>query len=52
GDAKTKMGGPNGSIRNKEKYRHRANSGSKNASKTFCGSFHALMFTNVTTPRK
>nr|GEX73256.1 probable cyclic nucleotide-gated ion channel 5 [Tanacetum cinerariifolium] len=28
----------------------RANSGSKNASKTFCGSFHALMFTNVTTP--
>nr|GEZ52630.1 cinnamoyl-CoA reductase 1-like [Tanacetum cinerariifolium] len=27
GDAKRKMGGPNGSIRNKEKYWHRANNG-------------------------
>ncbi|GKD23694.1 L-ascorbate peroxidase 3-like protein, partial [Tanacetum coccineum] len=25
GNAKTKMGGPNGSIRSKEKYRHKAN---------------------------
>nr|GEX40742.1 retrotransposon protein, putative, Ty1-copia subclass [Tanacetum cinerariifolium] len=52
GDAKTKMGGPNGSIRNKEKYWHTANNGSKNASKTFYGCFHALMFTDVVTLRK
>nr|GEW47223.1 retrotransposon protein, putative, Ty1-copia subclass [Tanacetum cinerariifolium] len=49
GDAKPKMGGPNRSIRNKEKYWHRANNGSKNASKTFYGCFHALMFTDVAT---
>lgn len=35
-DAKTKTGGPNGSIRNQEELKHNANAGLENAVK-FCG---------------
>lgn len=35
-DAKTKTGGPNGSIRNPEELKHTANAGLENAVK-FCG---------------
>lgn len=35
-DAKTKTGGPNGSIRNEEEYSHGSNSGLKKAI-DFCG---------------
>lgn len=42
-DAKTKTGGPNGSIRNEEEYTHGANSGLKKAV-DFCGMFISFVY--------